>query len=606
MAHQSLYRKYRPQTFDDIVGQRHITRTLRNAVGEGAVAHAYLFTGPRGTGKTTTARILAKALLCENGPTPTPDVTCQQCVDVAENRHPDVYELDAATRTQVEVVREEIINRLQYAATRGGWKVYIIDEVHMLSMHSFNALLKSIEEPPPRTVFLLCTTHPHKVPDTIHSRCQRFDFHRIGMDDIVGRLNHICAEENIAVAEGALTLVAKHAGGGMRDAITTLEQLASFTGKNIALDDVEGLLGEVDVAQLVELATLVAARDIAGCFGFVARLSESGADMGEFVRDFTGHVRDLFVTSAVGDPTGIVDASSEQLSRLGNQASRFGMTRLQRMLDLLGELAAEMRWSSDPRLSLEVALTRMARPDADLTIESLAERIEALESGMPLRAGAPVTAPAPEKSPPAEEPETARAAAVPTDPEPAVPADAPPATTPTENVAATPAPLDRGHVKRGWPAVMAEVRRLKSSRAHIFDNTEVDVDPATATLVIEFPADQKFTLDLASEPDTRELMAQAIARVFGVTVFRYQLGRGAVQSPAAQPAPGPAPELAPAAQSAPEAESAAQPAPEAAPEPEAAAAGDVDERAVEQMLMSQLGATVIAEHPHDTDDREGT
>ncbi|MDP2400806.1 MAG: DNA polymerase III subunit gamma/tau, partial [Actinomycetota bacterium] len=212
MAHQSLYRAYRPQSFDDVVGQRHITQTLRNAVAEGTVAHAYLFTGPRGTGKTTTARILAKALNCSKGMSPDPDVSCQDCIDIAEGRHPDVYELDAASRTQVDIVRSEIIDRLAYAPTRGTWKVYIIDEVHMLSNHSFNALLKSIEEPPSHTIFVLCTTHPHKVPETIHSRCQRFDFHRIGIEDIVGRLAHICEREGITVAEGALSLIAKHAG----------------------------------------------------------------------------------------------------------------------------------------------------------------------------------------------------------------------------------------------------------------------------------------------------------------------------------------------------------------------------------------------------------
>ena len=195
MAHQSLYRKYRPSTFDDVVGQQHIERTLRNAVGDGTVAHAYLFTGPRGTGKTTTARILAKALLCERGPTSEPDGTCEQCVEVAEGSHPDVFELDAASRTGVDNVREEIIGRVQFAPSRGRYKIYIIDEVHMLSTAAFNALLKTLEEPPPHVVFVLCTTHPNKVPETIHSRCQRFDFHRIGVDEIADRLRFIAESE---------------------------------------------------------------------------------------------------------------------------------------------------------------------------------------------------------------------------------------------------------------------------------------------------------------------------------------------------------------------------------------------------------------------------
>ena len=255
MAHTSLYRTYRPQTFDDVVGQSHITRTLKNAVAEGTVAHAYLFTGPRGTGKTTTARILAKALECEKGPTPDPDGTCEQCVEIAEGRHPDVYELDAASRTGVDNVREEIIGRVSLAPARGRWKVYIIDEVHMLSSAAFNALLKTLEEPPSHVVFVMCTTHPHKVPETIQSRCQRFDFRRISVDDIAERLRHISDAEKIEVPDAALSLIARHAAGGMRDAITTLEQLAAFGGDTITLEDVEGLLGEVGSDQLFEAPT---------------------------------------------------------------------------------------------------------------------------------------------------------------------------------------------------------------------------------------------------------------------------------------------------------------------------------------------------------------
>lgn len=584
MAHQSLYRKYRPQTFTDVVGQQHITRTLRNAVAEDAVAHAYLFTGPRGTGKTTTARILAKALECEQGPTPDPDATCQQCIDIAEGRHPDVYELDAASRTQVDVVREEIIGRLAYAPTRGRYKVYIIDEVHMLSTHSFNALLKSIEEPPPHTVFVLCTTHPHKVPETIHSRCQRFDFHRIGVEDLVGRLAHIAAEEGISVAEGALTLIAKHAAGGMRDAITTLEQLAAFTGKDISLDDVEGLLGEVDVALLVELADLVAVRDIAGCFRFVARLAGTGVDMGEFVRDFTGHFRDLYVAAAVGDATGIVDTTDEHLARLTSQSGSFGPDRLARILDLLGELGSEMRWSSDPRLSLEVALTRMARPHGELTLDALAERVEALELSRPL--AAPSASPSAPTSvskqveEPAERPHPVPAPAP--RPQPERPA---PAATPVIVEAPENAQLDRAHVKRAWPAVLAEVKAAKSSRAHIFANTEVDVDPDSATLVIEFPSDQKFTLDLAQSPDTRQLLQAALTRVLGGRpAFRYQLGRGPVRPPSETAAVPPTD--VPPATGGDETESA----------PPAAADDDIDR------MMSEFGAEKVAEYLHEPDE----
>ena len=374
---QALYRKYRPKGWDEVIGQGHVVQTLKNAIAADRVGHAYLFAGPRGTGKTTTARILAKALDCDSGPTPDPDGTCEQCIEIAEGRHPDVYEIDAASRTGVENVREEIIGRVQFAPSRGRYKVYIIDEVHMLSAAAFNALLKTLEEPPSHVVFVLATTHPHKVPETIQSRCQRFDFRRIGIDDIVSRLRFICDAEKFDVSDPALALIARHAAGGMRDAITTLEQLASFTGGTIGLEDVEGLLGEVDSAQLFEIAGLVARRDIAECFRWVARFAEEGTDLAEFVRELTGHFRDLYVITAVGDAGGVIDATAEERSRLEAQAALFGgLDRLARMLDLLGELASEMRWSSDPRLSLEVALTRMARPQGEMTLEALAELVD--------------------------------------------------------------------------------------------------------------------------------------------------------------------------------------------------------------------------------------
>ena len=612
MAHQSLYRKYRPQTFEDVVGQQHIETTLKNAVAEGKVAHAYLFTGPRGTGKTTTARLLAKALLCDHAVAGEPDGTCEQCVDVAEGRHPDVFEIDAASNTGVDNVREEIIGRVQYAPTRGSYKLYIIDEVHMLSIAAFNALLKTLEEPPPRVVFVLATTHPHKVPDTILSRCQRFDFHRIGIEDLIARLRTISDGEGFDVPDAALGLIARHAAGGMRDAITTLEALAAFTGGKITLADVEGLLGEVDVAQLIEISTLVARRDVAACFRWVAKFAETGTDLAEFVRELTQHVRDLYLVSIVGDAEGVVDASPEELAKLMSLAKEFGgPDRLARVLDLLGELAAELRWSSDPRLSLEVTLTRMARPAGEITLEALAERIEALESGVsagavrvsmlaePVAVVAPATEPAPTPAPnPAPAPTAAPAPDV--EPEPAPALDLAPAAEPAPAqtpVAVVPASggrpkLDRAAAKRAWPAVLLEIKKLKPARAHGYSQVEVDVDPDGETLVLEFPADQSFVKDMADQPEMKDMLKQAMQTVMGmVPSFRLQVGRGFVQPvrpPVAETALEPVTSLpAPSASAGPVATSSPVAAPTSAP-----VSGTSE---TERLLMNDLGATVITE-----------
>jgi DNA polymerase-3 subunit gamma/tau len=582
MAHQSLYRKYRPQTFPDVVGQDHITRTLRNAVEEGAVAHAYLFCGPRGTGKTTTARILAKALDCANGPTPDPDDTCENCREITEGRHPDVYELDAASRTGVDAVRDEIITKVNYAATRGGWKVYIIDEVHMLSTSAFNALLKTLEEPPPRTVFVLCTTHPHKVPETIHSRCQQFDFRRIGVDDIVGRLALIAERESIAVESGTLPLIARHALGGMRDAIGTLDQLSAFTGRNVTLADVEGLLGEVDGARLARVTDLIAARDAAECFRFIAALAEAGTDVPEFVRGLTRHMRDLYVVAAAGDVTGAVDVTEADMVRLREQAARFDTDRLARMLDLLGELSGELRWAPDPRLALEVALTRMARPVSDLTLEALAERLAALEAGGAAFAG---VRPAPVASVPREvaatPPAPAPAARPEPEPERAAPSLAKASPAAPDGPARHAGPLDVAALRRAWPDVQREMKVARPMASKAFLDTEVDLDGDT--VVVEFAADRRTPMRAADDAETKALLRECINRVTGADVaVRYQLGRGVVRPDEGAPAAAATAVATPALAKAPPAGGA-----------EAHRPGGQD---VERMLIDSLGAEVIIEH----------
>ncbi|WP_302405007.1 DNA polymerase III subunit gamma/tau [Adlercreutzia equolifaciens] len=388
---EALYRKYRPQIFEDVVGQEHIERTIKNAIAQDKVSHAYLFTGPRGTGKTTTARLLAKALLCEKGPTDTPDGTCEDCEMIAAGEHPDVYELDAASRTGVENVREEIIGRVQFAPTRGRYKVYIIDEVHMLSTAAFNALLKTLEEPPSHVVFILATTDPQKVPETIHSRCQRFDFRRISTEAMVSRLGAICTAENVEFEGEALELIAHRAEGGMRNALTSLEQLIAFGDGAVTMEVAERMLGAVDSTDLADIVRTIGARDAAACFRWVAEYVETGADMAQFVANLAEHMRNMYVMAVAG-PEVVLDVSEATRRELSEELPLFGVDRLARLLGVLGDVAGELKTSTNPRLTFEIALTRMVRPDADVTLEALAERVETLERQL---AGASVVAAAP-------------------------------------------------------------------------------------------------------------------------------------------------------------------------------------------------------------------
>ena len=388
---ESLYRKYRPLTFDSVVGQQHIVSTLEHAITEGRLSHAYLFCGPRGTGKTTMARILAKALLCRNAEAARaegasgcmPDGACEECELIAEGNHPDVYELDAASRTGVDNVREEIINSVNFAPVRGKYKIYIIDEVHMLTTAAFNALLKTLEEPPAHVIFVLCTTDPQKILETILSRCQRFDFHRIGNEDIEHRLAYVCEQEGFDYDDEALAIVARHAKGGMRDALSTLEQLSVFGNGSVHADDARSLLGEVSDQILGEFSRAIADRDVAELYGLIRAQVEEGNDLLELTRDLVAHVRDVYVACVAGARAELFEGGSEQAEALAAEAAAFGehpADRLARVLTVLDDAALEMRGASDVRLVLEIACTRLARPEADLTIEALAERVARLEA----------------------------------------------------------------------------------------------------------------------------------------------------------------------------------------------------------------------------------
>ena len=621
---EALYRKYRPQIFEDVVGQEQIERTIKNAIEQDKVSHAYLFCGPRGTGKTTTARLLAKALLCEKGPTPDPDGTCEDCQMIAEGVHPDVYELDAASRTGVENVREEIINRVQFAPTRGRYKVYIIDEVHMLSIAAFNALLKTLEEPPDHVVFILATTDPQKVPETIHSRCQRFDFRRISNESIVSRLGAVCVAEGVEFEGDALDLIAHHAGGGMRNALTSLEQTIAFGEGKVTLAVAERMLGGVDSGDLANIVQALGKRDAAACFNWVAEFVESGSDLAQFARELAQHVRNLYVMRLAGTDVAL-DVSASERRQLADELPLFGTDRLARMLQVLGDVMAELKTSTNPRLSFEIGCTRMVRPEGDLTLAALAERVEVLErSGVavasPAAAAAPVSAPHPAAAAPAAvTPAAAVAAPDPAAPAVPVPVAAPaaapqaaPRPTAAERSAPAPAPAPAAPVasaasasaapasapsaqvapapvtpaaggaspqlaatmgnpaalQRMWQGALAELKRKKAAYGVLFLGTKAVWNAQTGMLAIEFPKENAFAFKAVQKPDVQAAVADALAQsCAGQAVpFAYQQAGAAPVAAAA-----PAPSRPQSAQGRPAAQMPAQPAP-SRPQPQARSA----------------------------------
>ena len=503
---EALYRKYRPQTFEDVVGQEHIERTIKNAIEQDKVSHAYLFCGPRGTGKTTTARLLAKALLCEKGPTADPDGTCEDCQLIAAGEHPDVYELDAASRTGVDNVREEIINRVQFAPTRGRYKVYIIDEVHMLSVAAFNALLKTLEEPPSHVVFILATTDPQKVPETIHSRCQRFDFRRISAEAMVARLGAVCVSEGVEFEGEALDLIAHRAEGGLRNALTSLEQIIAFGEGKVTLAGAEAMLGSLDSSEMSEIMNAVGTRDAAACFRWTAQYVETGADLARFVGDMAERVRNLYVMSLVGADVALEVSESERRELTG-ELPLFGPDRLARLLGVLGDLSAELKTSTNPRLSFEIALTRMVRPDSDLTLEALAERIEALESGY--SACSRVIAPAAVAAPAAAAATGALSSAA---PEPSARAHRETASSAGTAMGQAGGPLDSRHARTAAaerPTSQEVASREAGSPAGGFQASAEAVSAVNAA-----------TATAAAEVASRENAASAAAAVAGVSAAR--------------------------------------------------------------------------------------
>jgi DNA polymerase-3 subunit gamma/tau len=358
MAYQVLARKYRPQRFDEVVGQEAVTRTLRNAIASGRIAHAFVFAGSRGCGKTTTARILAKALNCEKGPTPDPCGQCDACVEIAQGRDIDVLEIDAASHTQVENIREVVLAGLAISPVRDRYKVFIIDEVHQLSGHSFNALLKSIEEPPAHVVFMMATTELHKIPDTILSRSQVFEFRTISPKAITEQLRRIAATEGLEVTDAALALLSRAAEGSMRDAQSALDQVIAFAGRSIGADEVATVLGLVGRDLLMDLVEAVVAEDGPRAFALADRAVESGTDLRLVCRELSRVVRDMMVLAVDPRRAGDGELPAEELERLTRLARDFSREDLMRAFDLLSKAEVEIRTASHPRYYFEMVILR--------------------------------------------------------------------------------------------------------------------------------------------------------------------------------------------------------------------------------------------------------
>ncbi|ERL13334.1 DNA polymerase III, subunit gamma and tau [Coriobacteriaceae bacterium BV3Ac1] len=563
---ESLYRKYRPQTFEDVVGQQHVVSTLEHAIVEGRTSHAYLFCGPRGTGKTTMARLLAKALLCERGAGQLPDGTCEQCQLIAAGEHPDVYELDAASRTGVDNVREEIINNVSFAPVGGRHKVYIIDEVHMLTTAAFNALLKTLEEPPAHVTFVLCTTDPQKMPATILSRVQRFDFRSISNAELQQRLAYVCEQENFSYEPAALELVARHARGGMRDALSSLEQLSVFGAGSVTFELASGLLGEVSSATLAGITKALAARDVVQLFSEVATLVDEGQDLLQFTREWAAHLRDVYVIAAVGPRADIVYSSQEELGELSEEAAAFGSAdRISRILGILSETMGEMRTARDPRLTLELAFTRCARPESDLTLESLAERIAVLEARACDGAALPVAKPAAEASRPVAVPKPKPRPVAAPKPEPAsaavshptAPALHPltPQTAPVQSqqsassayTAHTAASAAAMTSSGDWNQVIAQLQQAAPSSAALLRNSSVKSDDGS-TLVVALHDASSFAAKMLSRPEVAKTVNEAVAVQFGRRQVVYETAASvssatsavsAMDAPASRPVSSP-------------------------------------------------------------------
>jgi DNA polymerase III subunit gamma/tau len=613
MAYVSLYRKYRPQTFHDIVGQDHVTGTLVNAIQTGQVHHAMLFCGTRGTGKTSTARVLAKALNCVKGPTPEPCNVCDACVSITDGTNLDVTEIDAASHGSVDDARD-LREKASYAPAAARYKVYIIDEAHMVTTQGFNAMLKVLEEPPEHVRFIFCTTEPHKVIEAIRSRCQRHDFRRIRTAALVQDFARICQAEEVDIEPAALELVARAADGSHRDGLSRLDQVLTFAGPKVTLADVAQVLGALPVELRFDLAEALAAHRVADVLACVERVVDAGHDLHQFTREALEHLRDLYVLRVAPQSTTLVDVTAETRERLAAQAERFGPGELGRMVTIVGDLYLDLRTATDQRLVVEVGLARAAVPEASLDAEALLARIERLERRLSIAGAEPQAAPAP-PAPAVAEPAATPAPAKAASAKAAAPAPAPakavpateakprsrakakePATEPPAeeagwSAAEAPAqvPVDLDLVRRSWPLVLERVQAASRVTASFLGHGR-PVALEGRQLVVELPRDRKFEAE-ALAGRSRQVDGVLEAMLGGGLGIRVVVGEHTGPEEADPPHAA-----------------AAAPAPEEVVEFEVDPANDegrpmdadADARAVADWAAKELGGKVIEERPNDS------